>query len=400
MNKELKYFLNGEYKKKVITTDRYWIHFEKEKKPFLDLQCGYSSFILGYNNKEIYENLEKDYDVQFVRGVTSETNTHVDTLSNKLCSLGNWSSISWTTSGSDAVEAAYEMNRKYWNLINPNKNKILVFLPNYHGTTLLEKHFRREVDSIDVCKFLEVTPWNNYSEREYSEKILLNKIIQTLTINKKLIGAILMESIPWFDYLQPWSKLFWSEIRKICNEYDVNLIIDDVAGCYGKEGSWFSNDTYGIKPDIVAIGKAFSAGYAAMGASLCNNKVYEILSKDIWEHTHTYYPSMYGVLISNRTINYIEKNNLFDTIPSLNQRVKSIGKKYNIPVIGDNLLVSFHFPKSLTISDIFETNAIVSLPMKGYNRNVLKICIPMIADTEYFFELEKVISKLYDKSNR
>jgi adenosylmethionine-8-amino-7-oxononanoate aminotransferase len=400
MNKELKYFLNGEYKKKVIFTDRYWIYFEKEKKPYLDLQCGYSSFILGYNNKEIYSNLEKDYDVQFVRGVTCETNTHVDALSKKLCSLGNWSTIAWTTSGSDAVEAAYEMNRKYWNLVNPAKNKILVFLPNYHGTTLLEKHFRQEVDNIDVCKFLEVIPWNNYSERQYSEKILLNKIIQTLTINKMSIGAILMESIPWFDYLQPWSKLFWSEVRKICNEYNVNLIIDDVAGCYGKEGSWFSNDTYDIKPDIVAIGKAFSAGYAPMGAALCNNKIHEILSKDIWEHTHTYYPSMYGVLISNRTINYIEKNNLFDTIPSLNQRVKNIGKKYNIPVIGDNLLVSLHFPKSLTISDVFETNAIVSLPIKGYNGNILKICIPLIADSEYFFEIENIVRKLYDKSNR
>lgn len=400
LSKELKYFLNGEYKKEIVSTNKYWIEFKNETKPYLDLQCGYSSFVLGYNNKEIYDNINIDYDVQFVRGVTSETNFHVDKLSNKLCSLGNWRAIAWATSGSDAVEAVYEMNRKYWNRTNPNKNKILVFTPNYHGTTLLEKIFRQEITNLNVCDFLEVTLWSNYLQRENAEKTLLTDIKRHLSINQKSIGAILMESIPWVDYLQPWSKQFWTDIRKICNEYDINLIIDDVAGCFGKEGNWFSNDTYGIKPDIVAIGKALTSGYAPMGAALCNKKIYDVISKEIWEHTHTYYPSMYGVLISNKTIQYIEQNSFFDKIPLINDQLKNIGKKYNINVIGDNLLVAFDFPKNISITDVFECNALVSLPIKGYNSSILKICAPLIADSEYFFELDKVISKLYDKTIR
>jgi adenosylmethionine-8-amino-7-oxononanoate aminotransferase len=399
MNKELKYFLNGEYKKEVIYTDRYLVYFKNESKPYLDLQCGYSSFILGYNNKEIYGDIEREYDVQFVRGVTSESNIHVDNLASKLCSLGNWSSIAWTTSGSDAVEAAYEMNRKYWNLVNPNKNKILVFLPNYHGTTLLEKHFRREISNMDICKFAEVMPWNNYSEREYSEKILLDVVRQMLMLNQKIIGAILMESIPWFDYLQPWSNNFWTEIKKICEHFDINLIVDDVAGCFGKEGTWYSNNTYNIEPDIVAIGKALTAGYAPMGAALCNKKIHKVISKEIWEHTHTYYPSMYGVLIANRVINHIESNLLFDKINSINNRIRKICAKYNITVIGDHLLMALHFPKNISIMDIFQANAIVSLPIKGYNNNILKICAPLIADSEYFSLLELTVNKLYDKPN-
>lgn len=400
LSKELKYFLNGEYKKEIVSTNKYWIEFKHESKPYLDLQCGYSSFVLGYNNQEIYSNIDPDYAVQFVRGVTSESNFHVDTLANKLCSLGNWSAVAWTTSGSDAVEAAYEMNRKYWSRLNPSRNKILVFVPNYHGTTLLEKHFRKEAQGFDLCHFVELTQWSNYFQREHAENILIKNLRHYIAINQKSIGAILMESIPWVDYIQPWSKNFWTDIRKICDEYNINLIVDDVAGCFGKEGSWYSNDTYGIQPDIIAIGKALTAGYAAMGAALCSTKIHAVISKEIWEHTHTYYPNMYGVLIANRTIQCIEQNSFFDKIAPINTQLKNIGKKYGVDVIGDHLLVAFDFRKSISVTDIFESSAVVSLPIKGYNNSVLKICAPLTADCEYFFALEQVIKNLYDKTNR
>ena len=392
MKKEFKFFLNGEYRKELIKTDRYWLTFKDEKEPYLDLQLGYSAFVLGYNYREIFEKINDDYDVQFIRGVTAETNYHVELLKNKLFDLGSWSGISWASSGSDAVESAYTMNQLYWSRVDHKKNQILVFRPNYHGTTFLEKHFRNGDPYLNLCQSLNIEKWTDYQQRSQIENNLLSKVKSTLERSNGLeIGAVLMESIPWLDYLQPWSELFWKSIRKICDDFNVNLIVDDVAGCFGKEGNWFSNDTYGIKPDIIAIGKAFTAGYAPLAAALCNKKIVDVINFAPWNHTHTHYPSMYSVLIALNAMTSIEK--FLPNISFVNKKLKEIGSKYNLPTVGDHLLVSYNFKKSLSITDIFSAGLSVCLPMQGFNDSVLKICAPMNADEEYFCELEKRISK-------
>lgn len=394
MKKEFKFFLNGEYPKEIVKTDKYWLTFKDESEPYLDLQLGYSAFILGYNRREIFENVLEDYDVQFARGVTAESNNHIERLKNRLFDIGNWSGIAWATSGSDAVESAYEINRHYWNKIDPRKTQILVFRPNYHGTTLLGKHLRGEMSEMNLCRYLPVQKWETPQQREDVENSLISKIDSFFDSNSEsTIGAIMMESIPWIDYLQPWSKEFWLAVRNISDRYKINLIVDDVAGCFGKGGHYFSNDFAGVQPDIVSIGKAFTAGYAPLAATLCNNKISEVISISRWTHTHTYYPSMYGVIIANNTIDYLEKHDLFSNISVVNKKLKDIGQKHNLSVIGDHLMVSFSFKKSLSITDIFSTRSSVCLPFTGYNDTALKVCAPINSDEEYFYHLEKRISK-------
>ncbi len=67
---------------------------------------------------------------------------------------------------------------------------------------------------------------------------------------------------------------FYPEIQKICRKHGILLAMDEVATGMGRCGRWFASELWGLEPDIVCLGKAFTGGYAAMGATLVTEPVF------------------------------------------------------------------------------------------------------------------------------
>jgi adenosylmethionine-8-amino-7-oxononanoate aminotransferase len=377
---ELNYIISGVNKHQIIKTNKYWTYTGDTK--LIDLLCGNTSFIFGYNNRLIVDKMiEVQTTVGFLKGLSNETCGYTDELISFLCKEGNFYSVAWAVSGSDGVELAIYINDQYWKSLHEDRPLVVVFNPGYHGTTFLTRSFRNQTNidnrsiSIDISKF-------------ESEESALHNLISLLKSNKK-IGAIMMEACPWANGISPWSSDWWRKIRKICNEYNLNFIVDDVFAGVGKLGHYFSHNRYGVQPDIAVLGKSLTNGYSPLSCACVNEKITKIVQPS-WDYSHTWSPNMGGIGAALAVKDIFNSDQIF----SIESKLKILSQKFlemnlikNYVVIG--LLVNFKLLNEYP-TDFLIKNGINGFVSDGGN---LKICAPAIADDEYFNFLETNLTR-------
>lgn len=384
--RELKQFSLGETNKQVTKTDGCWVNYGEQKH--LDIQCGNSAYVLGYNDKDIL-NAMRHQDVNFLRGNAGESSLLNDQLIDYICEKGNWSAVAWAVSGSDAVEAAIAMNDCYWQHSGYYnvKTKILSFTPGYHGTTMLAKHLRGDYPYLNRAEIINNPSWQNISDREQAEEQSLNAVKHKLE-NTPNIGCIIMETMPWISNITPYSQNWWIRIRQLCDEYNILMIVDDVALCWGKTGTMFGWQNTTVQPDISALGKSLTAGYSPLGAAVCNEKVNSVLSQHSWDHGHTWSPNMQGVAAAIVASKKIE--NLLVNVSNIEKELQLIGQELQLNTRGEGLFVCFDTPKPITLADLSSVGLAASIP--GFN--CIKVVAPIIADSYYFETLKTRLKKL------
>ena len=397
----LRFISDGETRKDVVKTEGYYVYYKDREQPVLDITCGYGAFVLGYNNKELFNNIHSNYDVAFLRGVAQETTAQEEELNDIILDYGNWEGVSWAVSGSDAVEAAMAMADTYWEIKEGvERKKVIVLYPCYVGTTMWGKHVRRKYRYWDRIVEVDAPKWITYDMQEAEEARTLASVRAALEEDKAKqkpeIGSLIMESSPWLDDMIPWSPNFWKEMRNICDEFDILWVLDDVAVCWGKFGTWFGWEQFGVQPDISAIGKALTAGYSPFGAACCNKKVFDVLNTRSWDHAHTWHPNMWGVTAAIETTKLIKHHNYMANVPSNNAKIMKIAEDFKVTARGSNSMVCIDLPVHLTPQDFWDYGLATGLPIQStQSPGQIKIVSPLIADDEYFEVLYDRIESMF-----
>jgi len=373
---------NSELKKHLVTSCQGpWVYHGNNKK--LDLQSGNSAFIYGFTDPELIA-ARNSCNSYFVNNSDTETHNQISQLINNLEKHTGMTAFTWAVSGSDAVEAAIAVNDHYWHTQGENKPTVLVLDRCYHGTTYLVKSFRGNAPWVRHVT-AHAPAWIKIEDRAEQERICIEDIHQQISTNPD-IGAVLLEAIPWIAGILPFSDEFWYKIRALCTQYNVNLIIDDVAGCFGKLGHIVSHGVFKIEPDIVAIGKALTGGYVPFGAALVCDRINQTVKDAKWDHTHTWCPVMDGIYLANVMISKLEQD--LPKVPQIEQRFTDIMKKYEIHSKGQGLFQEIWRPTSE--QDLYDCGLLISLRSK----NSIKVVLPIIADDEYFDFLDTAMLKL------
>lgn len=382
---EIKYWSPGEQEKTVTRTHGYWVEYSNGDT-HLDIQCGNMAYILGYANQPIADAVASNT-VNFIRGNTGETAGQNDALVREICESGNWAAVTWAVSGSDAVEAAVAMNDSYWAARGESRDKILSFSMSYHGTTMLAKHLRGEYPGLGRAVLVDSPNWQYAYQQLGQEQLVLNKIRAQLKQHPD-IGCVLLETVSWAVTMAPYSTKFWQDLRAICTENNVLMIVDDVAFCWGKNGTMFGYEPYGIQPDICAIGKSLTGGYSPLGAAVCTEAVRSTLNIQSWAHGHTWQPNMAGVAAALNATQQIQS--LLHRVPEIQRRLKSIADELDLNSRGANTYITYDFDRDISLSDINDVGFAASLP--GYNS--VKVFAPLTADDEYFDRLKDGLQRL------
>jgi len=382
---EIKYWSPGEQEKTVSRTHRYWVEYSNGQK-HLDIQCGNMAYILGYENQSIADAVAMN-SVDFIRGNTGETAEQNDQLVREICESGNWAAVTWAVSGSDAVEAAIAMNDSYWAARGESRDKILSFSMSYHGTTMLAKHLRGEYPGLGRAVLVDSPNWQ-YAYQQYGqEQLALNKIQAQLKKHPD-IGCVLLETVSWSVTMASYSTKFWQDLRAICTENNVLMIVDDVAFCWGTNGTMFGYKPYGIQPDICAIGKSLTGGYSPLGAAVCSEAVRSTLNIQSWNHGHTWQPNMAGVAAALSATRQIRS--LLHCVPEIEHRLQGIATELDLNSRGSNTYITYDFDREITMSDLNDVGFAASLP----GGNSVKVFAPLTADDEYFAALRIGLQRL------
>lgn len=254
--------------------------------------------------------------------------------------------VFFSDSGSVAVEVAMKMALQYWiSQQQPQRCKFLTIKQGYHGDTLatmslcdphsgmhhlfhqaLTHHFFAEAPSAGFDQPLDEKNFDHFA--------------QVLKRNKQNIAAVILEPIvQGAGGMRFYSPEYLRQIRELCDEYNLLLIVDEIATGFGRTGKLFACEHAGISPDIMCLGKALSAGYITLAATLCNDKVSLGITQgiaNIFMHGPTYMANPLACAVAYASIDLLLNQNWQEKIHQIESQLKQeLSPCKNLPGVKD-----------------------------------------------------------------
>lgn len=236
--------------------------YDIDGREYLDFAAGIAVFALGYNNKKYNDALKSQID-KLIHTSNLYYNVPAIEAAKKLAKATGLDRVFFTNSGTEAIEGAIKLARKYAYLKdNSTDHEIIAMNHSFHGRSMgalsvtgnahYQEAFKPLIGGVKFAEF------NNIE----SVKALINE----------KTCAIIFEPVQGEGGIYPATMEFMQEIRKICNEKDIVMICDEIQCGMGRTGKMFACEHYNIKPDIMTVAKALGCG-VPVGAFVANEKV-------------------------------------------------------------------------------------------------------------------------------
>ncbi len=207
-------------------------------------------------------------------------------------------------SGSEANEAAMKFAKKYHTARgNPGKSTVIGRWQSYHGSTLGALSAsgntgrRRDYDGM-LASWPHIEPaypyrWDHAgTETEQARTAARELEIAIRQQGAENVAAFIAEPVGGSSIPAAHPPAaYYEEIRRICDEYDVLFIADEVMTGFGRTGEWFAMEHYDVTPDIMTVGKGLSAGFAPVSATVFDEALVTEFETDLegaFDHGHTY----------------------------------------------------------------------------------------------------------------
>lgn len=261
--------------------------YDQNGKKYFDGAGGALVVSVGHGNLEVTKKIFNQLSqVAYVNG-NQFTNESSEKLASKLASLSphlDLNRVCFLNSGSEAIEAAIKFARQLWfERKQLQRSKIIARAPSYHGNTLYalstssrlhyKKYFGPLLHEVVVIPApyeyrSQVSDYIKEGGEYYSEQ--LEKAI--LIEGPENIAALLVEPIIGSSAgatLPPPG--YFERVQRICERYQILIIADEIMCGSGRSGKFFASDHFGLKPDILLLGKALSGGYVPLSAVMVRN---------------------------------------------------------------------------------------------------------------------------------
>ena len=384
---------------------------------YLDCTSSYGVMGIGYANPKMICEINKQ--VKLINHTMCEIYPHEPyllALENIKTTLNReHDQVIMTVTGSDAIDVALKLAYRY-----TGKRGVIAFEGAFHGQTLSalsvsgQNAFRKPFAPIISANTTFVPFPNLYrNEFESEEKLLENcisKIKNILSNSENVefsIGAIVVEPMQnAAGYIIPPTG-FLREIRNICNEYKIIMIVDEIFTGFGRCGKWLMSDYEDVKADIVCVGKVMTSGFPA-AACLASKEIMESLDYSglVPLHGSTFTGQAISCAAINSTINILKEDDLIEKSYKngvyLREQLNCIFK--NNPFIGDirgkgsATLLEFVSNRDTKVRDSSKAqsffshlleNKIISLVSGLPYCNCVSLCIPFVmSQTQLDYLLE------------
>ncbi len=247
--------------------------------------------------------------------------------------------VFFTSSGSEGNDTVLRMVRRYWDLMGQPQRKTLISRKNaYHGSTVAGAslggmsymHAQGDLPipgivHIDQPYYFEHGRGMSLDEFGLQAARWLEQKI--LEVGPDQVAAFIGEPIQGAGGVIIPPATYWPEVQRICDQYGILLVSDEVICGFGRTGNWFGCETMGFKPDLMTFAKGVTSGYIPLGGVMVGDRVAQVLihKGGEFEHGFTYsgHPVACAVAIEN--IRILQREKLVERVahetgPYLNRR--------------------------------------------------------------------------------
>ncbi|MHB1417649.1 MAG: aminotransferase family protein [Chloroflexota bacterium] len=352
---------------------------DTDGKTYIDGLSGVFVASLGYNNRQIVEALTAQLQTLNFAPPLHGTNPRALELAELLRRFApeGLGTVKLLSGGSEATEAAMKLARQYHQQTgHPRKYKTISKYGAYHGATAAALSAgggweRKSVFEPLAVGFLHVHPPFCYRcpfDKTYPScgitcAKLIEKTIQAE--DPETVSAVIMEpiSISSAGFVVP-PREFFSMLRETCTKYDVTLIFDEIITGFGRLGTNFGADYYGVTPEVICCGKGMSSGYAPLAAIVFADRVQEAFLGEAGErkefhHGHTYGGNPVACAAGIAVLTQIREQGLVQQAAENGQylrgKLEEMYAKYSIigEVRGAGLLQGVEFVKDRATKELF-----------------------------------------------
>ena len=348
--------------------------YDMEGKKYLDFCAGIAVFALGYNNREYNDALKAQID-KVIHTSNYYYNVPAIEAAIKMKKVSGMDRVFFTNSGAEAVEGAIKAARKYAYLKDGcTDHEIIAMNHSFHGRTM---------------GALSVT--GNPKYREAFEPMIGN--IRFAEMNdfdsvKALVNdktcAIMFETVQGEGGIYPATKEFLEQVKALCEERDILLILDEIQCGMGRTGTMYAWQRYGIRPDIMTTAKALGCG-VPVGAFLMTEHVaaHSLTSGD---HGTTYGGNPLAAAAIDKVLDLFEENHIIENVnsvaPYLEERLDALAEKYDFIETrrGVGLMQGLVFNKP--VGDVINKALDNGLILINAGPNIIRFVPPLIITKE------------------
>nr|WP_300837500.1 aspartate aminotransferase family protein [uncultured Acetatifactor sp.] len=374
------------------TYNRYQIILEKGKGvylydtdgiKYLDFVSGIAVFALGYGNKEYNDALKAQID-KVIHTSNYYYNMPAIRAAKKLREASGLDRVFFTNSGAEAIEGAIKAARKYaYKKDGTTDHEIIAMEHSFHGRT-----------------FGALSVTGNPKYREPFEPMIGNirfAGMNNLESVEKLVNdktcAIILETVQGEGGLVPATEEFLKDVKALCEERDILLILDEIQCGMGRTGYMFAWQKYGVKPDIMTTAKALGCG-VPVGAFLMTEKVAQN-SLEAGDHGTTYGGNPLACAAVEKVLDLFEENHIIDNVrevaPYLEQRLEELKDRYDCITQrrGTGLMQGLVFNRP--VRDVIERAIENGLLLINAGSDIIRFVPPLIISKENIDEILDIL---------
>lgn len=280
-----------------------WL-FDYENKKYLDVTSSWWVNLFGHNNKIIKKYIAKQLNILEHSMLAGLTHGPVIELSEKLGKLTKLGHCSYGSDGANAVEIALKMSAQFWlQTGSPKKNKFVYLENSYHGETLGALSvtdislFKSQYYSLMKSHIQTPSPdWRFKKKNQSNEDFIQSKLNALAKIFEKkhtLIASIILEPIvQGAAGMGIYDSAYLVGVRKLCDQYKIHLIADEIAMGFGRTGKMFAHQHARITPDFICLSKGLTGGYLPLSVTLTSDEIYQAFYHTeitkAFLHSHSY----------------------------------------------------------------------------------------------------------------
>ncbi|MCY3873813.1 MAG: aspartate aminotransferase family protein [Rhodobacteraceae bacterium] len=344
--------LNAERARVVAAADGVMIT-DTEGKTYLDGMAGLWCVNIGYGRHELPEVAARQMrQLPYYNTFFHTTNRPAVALSQKLAEVtpGNLSHSFFAGSGSEANDSNLRIVRRYWEVLGKPGKTIVISRKNaYHGSTMGSASmggmaYMHSQGGLPIPDITHIGQPYWYGEGEGTDEAEFGLVrareleTEIRRLGEDRVAAFIAEPVLGAGGVIIPPDTYWPEIQRICDAYEILLIVDEVICGFGRTGNWFGSDTFGIRPDIVTVAKGLSSGYVPIGASVVSGEIANTLyDSGEFNHGYTYSGHPVACAVALENIRILQEENIIAysgevAAPYLAERWATLGDH---PLVGE-----------------------------------------------------------------